>query len=85
MDRKHLLRVSNYEYFISTYSNTGEYYKSPHAILAELEHSVCFTDNVPEHILIPYKDWGDCIFNFDRFYFDGNDKFAVFEFDTTCS
>lgn len=85
MDRKHLLRVSNYEYFIATYTNTGSYYQSPHKILFDLEELVCFNDKHEDTYLVSYKEWGDCIFSFNRIEYDGIDSFVVLEFQTTIS
>lgn len=85
MDRRYTLRVSNYEYFIATYTNTGEHYKSPHQILAELEQLVCYSERPEPMVLISYKDWGDVIFDYDRIVYDGCDTFLVYQFSTTCS
>lgn len=85
MNRKSLLRLANYEYFISCYTNTGKHYKTPHEIILDLEKKVCFIDLPESQILIEYKEWGECIFTFDRVMFDGNDRYVVYNFDTTIS
>lgn len=85
MDRKYLLRLSNYEYFIASYTNTGKHYRSPHEILSDLEKQVCYSEKIIDNILIPYKDWGDLIFTFDRQMRDGNDVYLVYEYDTSIS
>jgi len=85
MDRKSLLRLANYEYFISCYTNTGKHYRSPHEIIYNLEKAVCYSDTPDDQVLIEYKEWGDCIFTFDRFIHDGTDRYAVYNYDTTIS
>lgn len=85
MDRKYLLRVANYEYFIASITTTSHYYIPPHQILADLEKEVCFTNDPDTSVLIDYKEWGGCVFDFDRFMRDGNDVFIIYNYINTAS
>lgn len=85
MTRKYLLKISNYEYFVSISTNKDTYYISTHEILSLLEKEVMFSDKIIETILIPYKPDGDCIFTFSHLIKEGRDTFIVYKFDTTVS
>lgn len=85
MDRKYLLKIGNYEYFIKCSTNAGTYYTSAHQILADLEKEIIFKQHPEKTILIPYKEWGDCIFIFDRIYREEGNVFIVYNYDTSVS
>lgn len=62
------LRISNIDEFFENYNNNQDYYKSPFAILAELEKQIMFENNPPKHILIDYKPDGSIIFELIKVY-----------------
>ncbi len=66
------LRVGNIGDFFENYQNQYDYYKSPFAILAELEQKVLFEDYPDQIITIDYKMDGSIIFErVDMYESDG--------------
>jgi hypothetical protein len=64
------LRIINLNQFLSEYKNNLDYYKSPYAILADLENQIKFENKPEQNILISYKDSGDIFFKYEGFYID---------------
>lgn len=69
MKKLNHLRIDNLDEFIETFEgNTDDYYGSPFAILADLEKHIMFAPELENTILIPYKEFGDAIFNLTSIY-----------------
>ena len=81
MNRKHLLRLSNYEEFLAYYTYTGPDYILPHDILLQLEKMVVDKEYEVDNVQIQCSDYSYCIFTFDRFFRDGNNSYVVYDFN----
>lgn len=81
------LRITNLNSFLEDYGNKYDYYKSPFAILAELEEKVKYENNPPESVDIAYKDFGFMIFDLKGVYEKNGDdrRFVEYAFVTSAS
>lgn len=80
------ISIENLEEFRETMQgNRDVYYKSPFAILAELEKEVESQEHPEPTILIPYKEVGNVIFELQNFHYEGGVKVATYSFNSTIS
>jgi hypothetical protein len=79
------VRITNLEDFFNSYENNLEYYKSPFAILADLEEQVKFENKPEQTILCEYKPHGDIIFYFVNMYEQDNLRIVEYEYASSVS
>lgn len=86
MKKLHTLRISNFREFIENFErNTDSFYRSPFGILAELEKQILFAKELPPIILIPYKNFGDAIFEFKSIDYNHPIPRAYYVFNSVVS
>jgi hypothetical protein len=79
------LRITNIEEFFYYYSNNLDYYAPPFKILAELENKILFENNPEKCIIIPYKEFGDIIFDFEGIRLSGDLRIVMYRFSGSLS
>lgn len=79
------LRITNLQEFFDSYKNNLDYYASPFQILSDLEDKVKFENNPEPHILVPYKEYGDVIFQLDNIVEEGGVRIVNYIFSSFIS
>lgn len=86
MKKLNFLRLTNLDEFVENFEgNLDSYYRSPFAILAELERKITFTEKLEPIILIPYKEHGDAIFELQSTTRTGEAVLAEYLFNSVVS
>ena len=80
------LKVENLNKFLEQMASRDDYYRMPFEILADLQKQIKYAEVPEKIILIEYKNFGDCIFEFVKKYTNSqNQTFFVYEFNSTVS
>lgn len=90
-----ILKIKDMDRFVDTFCNRDTYYRRAYAILADLDKEVLEgLENGfwPTWYMIPYKEWGDAMFEFSHFEVDLREPdaeyrtlYIVYRYDTTVS
>lgn len=90
-----VLKIEDMDRLLDTFTSRDTYYRRSYAILADLDKEVLEgleNDTFQEWTLIPYKEWGDAIFEFSHFEVDLREPdekyrtiYIVYRYDTTVS
>lgn len=75
-----LIRVTNIQAFLDSYTNNIDYYKTAFQILLDLEDKVKYSDNPDNTVSVSYKEEGEVLFDLVSVREINNTRIVEYEF-----